>query len=191
MIQFFEMPKLSETLDVAFLSFTTIMSVLIGVFDGKVPLLSRTGPLMSYSKFAKDCTNCGLLIPSKIGMILVYFPSMLLGIMISYQDDLFESPVLPSVIETHHPLTKTVALLTAIHFGKRVLECLFLHRFSGTMPLLSSITLTSFYILTVLSLSLFVTTSQINPGLQLMGRVMFVMGCIGKIGNNTTTKNFS
>jgi hypothetical protein len=86
-----------------------------------IPMLTRSGGLLTYGKFASGVTF-GVSVPSKLGMALLYFPSMCLGIGFYFY---FQGGL--------------ACLLSTIHFAKRVAESLFLHRYSGTMPLATSL----------------------------------------------------
>lgn len=73
-----------------------------------------------YSKFA-DAT-AAFKVPSRLGMVLLYSPALVVSL--AYLND---SPTSGNGRE------KITALLLSVHFCKRVLESLFLHRYSGTM----------------------------------------------------------
>merc|ERR1719498_208134 len=90
-----------------------------------LPFFKRTdGGFFTYSKFAQGIENAGS-IPSKLGMFVIYFPACLIGIywFLSH---------------SHTSRGHLCAMLMIIHFGKRSAETLFLHQYSGNMPLLTA-----------------------------------------------------
>jgi len=90
-----------------------------------IPLMGRSQGMMTYSKFAQEAGQIvpSFNVPSRLGMFLLYAPSVIVA---------FFTP-------TSTPRAILVMQLMVVHFGKRSLECLFLHRYSGTMPILSSV----------------------------------------------------
>jgi len=72
-----------------------------------------------YSKFADP--DAGFKVPSRLGMVLLYSPALVVSL--GY---LKTSP-------NNNGREKVTSGLLAIHFGKRVLESLFLHKYSSTM----------------------------------------------------------
>lgn len=97
-----------------------------------LPLFNRaSGGMLSYSKFAKNI-KFGIDVPSRLGMTLLYLPAV---------------PVAYMTLQNHpdSPRAALMAVLMIVHFGKRTLECLFLHKYSGSMPLTSSIFISSWY----------------------------------------------
>eukprot|EP00980_Cylindrotheca_fusiformis_P019318 scaffold6638_cov127-Cylindrotheca_fusiformis.AAC.2 len=99
-----------------------------------IPQLTRRGGLFAYGKFA-DGVSFGISIPSRWGMMLLYLPSMCYAVVV--------------YLYFRGGLT---CVLSIIHFTKRVLECVFLHRYSGEMPLASTIFMSSLYIATTFAL---------------------------------------
>jgi very-long-chain enoyl-CoA reductase len=143
-----------------------------------------------YSKFAKSplssktAISSSTMIPSRQGMVLLYLPSMItsIGFILSNYNNI---------------ATTTMAVyLVGIHFTKRVLESLFLHRYSGGMELNASILIGSFY--TLVSVLIIMTAQQWMrttdsgiPGdgaaettgvlIQKLGLGMFVVGTLGNL----------
>ena len=161
-------PDLSSAIDlgvlILFVGFTPI-ALFANTFT--LPLFHRSGVLMSYGKFAKKVTS-GIPIPSRLGMSLLYVPSVILSIIL-LRDNASDRGC-------------ALAQLTLLHFAKRTLECFFLHNYSGTMPLLSSLMITIFYsIVTWASVhySAVVPTSTLNDHLLLAGRIAFTVGQLG------------
>lgn len=117
------LPNLDDPLDVLMATALLVFGVM-SLVNNKlpiVPLLTRSGGLFAYGKFAIG-VEFGVSVPSRMGMTLLYFPSMCLGIAFHF-----------------HSQGSLACLLSIIHFAKRVAECLFLHNYSGTMPLATSL----------------------------------------------------
>ena len=96
-----------------------------------IPLFGRASGLMSYSKFVdKGASN--VKVPSVLGMFLIYSPSCLGGCL-----------ALKSYASSERG--NLAALMMAIHFGKRTFETLAIHKYSGTMPLISSLNISIVY----------------------------------------------
>lgn len=94
--------------------FTGMQVLALGSFAGET-----LGQNAGYSKFAGQ--DAKVRVPSRVGMTWTYTPG------------LFASAwFLSNAVSSNGREKITAALLTA-HFGKRVLECLFLHRYSGTI----------------------------------------------------------
>ena len=71
------------------------------------------------------------------------------------------------------------SLMGDIHFGKRTLECIFLHRFSGNMPLATSIFVSSMYIASSIGLCFYCFDLDVNAGQYYLGIVLFIIGVGG------------
>lgn len=76
-----------------------------------------------YSKFADPKKK--FKVPSRTGMLLLYSPALVVSL------GYLKSAV--SIHEKTNGRETVTAGLLALHFGKRVWECLFLHDYSGTM----------------------------------------------------------
>eukprot|EP00929_Paragymnodinium_shiwhaense_P019060 TRINITY_DN13111_c0_g1_i1.p1 TRINITY_DN13111_c0_g1~~TRINITY_DN13111_c0_g1_i1.p1 ORF type:complete len:262 (-),score=38.01 TRINITY_DN13111_c0_g1_i1:191-976(-) len=96
-----------------------------------------TGENAGYSKFAHPDRK--FKVPSRVGMITLYAPACLLSLY-SMQ---YLNPK-----SGGNGREDLVAGLLAAHFGKRVLECAFVHKYSGTMDGDSMCLITFFYTLT-------------------------------------------
>ena len=131
MLQSFASPDWSSAIDLGIIVlFAGFMPIAYFANSLMLPLFHRSGVLMSYGKFAKQ-VNAGLPIPSRLGMCLLYLPSAVLSLALLHDNINSRSRIL--------------AQLTFLHFAKRTLECLFVHKYSGCMPLTSSLTITTFY----------------------------------------------
>lgn len=163
----FALPDLLNPLDVLMaISGVLFLMMSFSANMYELPFLSRSGGLMAYSKFAANI-DFGILLPSKIGMALMYFPPMLMCIVCYF------GALEPSLAGTPS------SLMGAIHFGKRTLECIFLHRFSGNMPLATSIFVSSMYIASSIGLC-FYFDLDVNAGQYYLGIVLFIIGVGGK-----------
>jgi hypothetical protein len=81
-----------------------------------------------YSKFAAglaakdDKTDAMVLVRSKIGMLIIYTPSVVTAVMMLL--------VLPNFVESIQ--TSAAGWMVLVHFLKRDIEVLFLHKYSGS-----------------------------------------------------------
>lgn len=120
-----------------------------------------------YSKFANQQTAT---LPSKYGMLILYAPSAILGC----------GFILAAINST---TTLTLASISvALHFGKRVLEALFLHKYSGTMDIVTPIGIGTYYVLVS---ALIITTAfpmalEEQPA-QRLGLLVFFLGEFGNL----------
>lgn len=145
------------------------------VFLASSPLLfigEATGwTSFGYSKFADR--DKGAALPSRVGMFLIYFPAAVLVWV----------PLLVREVElsTWHLL---VATLVSLHFGKRCLEVLFLHRYSGVMNLGSIVMICGMYSAQALILGEVAATAVGEGGMattgfetwMIVGLVLWVIG---------------
>lgn len=123
------LPDMNQPLDVAVVAFFAIMTVVAGTANRwQIPFLTREGGLLTYAKFAEGVTF-GFAVPSRVGMTLLYTPACAIGL---YN---LQRLTKGNILEDRAALA---SLLMVMHFGKRMLECLFLHKYSGTMPLATS-----------------------------------------------------
>ena len=120
-----------------------------------------------YSKFANQQTAT---LPSKYGMLILYAPSAILGAAFTL-----------AAINSTTTLS-LASICVALHFGKRVLEALFLHRYSGTMDVVTPIGIGTYYALVS---ALIITTAvpidlEAQPA-QCMGLIVFFLGEVGNL----------
>ena len=125
-------PNTSDPIDLGIVTVAIMFAITAAVGNKlSLPLFARGNSLLSYSKFAEG-VNAGIDVPSKVGMTIMYAPACAIGYYyLFYCAD--------------SDRTKIVALLMIIHFGKRVLECQLLHKYSGTMPLSTGLFVSNFY----------------------------------------------
>ena len=131
-------PDPSVPVDAAIL-FLLVFFIVAAAFGNlcKLPFLTRDGGLLTYSKFARGVTF-GPDVPTKVGMLVLYAPASVIGFWWRWN-------------VAGDSRTGLAASLMATHFGKRCYECLFVHKYSGTMPLASSFFIGFFYAVTSLA----------------------------------------
>ncbi|MCO5564061.1 hypothetical protein L7F22_017717 [Adiantum nelumboides] len=134
------------------------------------------GDGLRYSKFAKAA---GLTWPSRLGMAVMYLPSFLLP----FAFLLLKLSLPPSSSTTTTRLLLTASALS-LHFGKRLLEVLFIHKYSGSMEAKMSILVSGAY---AAATGLILFAQQVaaekgkSPPIDLMkwGIGLFVVGITG------------
>jgi protein-S-isoprenylcysteine O-methyltransferase Ste14 len=139
----FAAPNLTLPYDIFMTTLAVVFMALAGIANlfPNVPLLNqfaRGGAMLSYSKFAAGMTIKGM-VPSRFGMTMLYSPSIVVALyfLSGTQQGSWDLSIRSNL----------VAAMVAIHFAKRTLECLFLHKYSGEMPLSSSAFISTFYCL--------------------------------------------
>eukprot|EP00854_Cymbomonas_tetramitiformis_P002655 gene2655-3423_t len=132
---------------------------------------------MGYSKFANPKAKST--VPSKFGMFIIYVGAMLVNLVCL-------SGMLFSDHEIHNSRQVLVAICLSVHFVKRELEVLFLHRFSGVTELPVALMISVFYTLGSVQIEYFVSTVSesyygANPSSLPVGVVLFVTGTLGNL----------
>lgn len=128
------------------LTFTGLLALgVLASFPGE-----RENP-QPYSKFASDdwkkkqqkrattANNNETMVPSRLGMFLIYSPSVLVALSMLYYKT--NGSLAFSTLWGLAPAT----VLLAVHFTKRVLEVLLLHVYSGQLALASSVVISVAY----------------------------------------------
>jgi len=149
-----------------------------------LPFLHRQGGLLTYSKFAAD-VKFGVDISSQWGMALLYWPSMLLGAYFLSQSR--GNNNISAEGSSQDPSARRAALMI-LHFGKRTAECLFLHKYSGTMPLSSSMFITCFYLFTTFGVCFF-SAKQDLASFTDVGLTLFYLGQTGNYYHHSLLAN--
>lgn len=167
--------------------------------------VAASGPVLGYAElcgsnlgYSKFGGSSKLTVPSKVGMFLMYFPSALVaGVFLAYGigflPELLKSCGASGVASLLESKEAAVAasdarllLLAAavfVHFSKRGLEVLFVHKFSGRTDVGSLIFISSSYA-AVTGLFLFTqvkTTGLAPPSLDLrwLGLAIYLVGLAG------------
>ena len=142
MEEYFTSPDLNNPIDQSVVALTVFFTLFGGLGNVlNIPFFTRDGGLLTYSKFAKGVV-LGPTVPSRVGMTLVYAPACYFGVSAL-------GKMSSQTLWTHR--TALTSAMMVAHFGKRTLECLFLHSYSGGMPLASSLFISFFY--SILSVS--------------------------------------
>lgn len=129
-----------------------------------------------YSKFAKnDKSNSNdasmkTRISSQAGMMIIYTPALLISVLVTTYGD--NNVIMPL------PTSSPAATLCFLHFAKRCLETLLLHKYSGYVELaLSSIIGISYMLMCILTCS--VAEKHPSEILNLVGTGLFTVGIVG------------
>ncbi|CAL5091308.1 unnamed protein product [Urochloa decumbens] len=134
------------------------------------------GANLAYSKFgaaARAGASGGApRLPSRAGMLVIYAPALAAAL---------ASFAVPGAVEG--PRAQVLAAAVAVHFLKRVLEVLFVHRYSGSMPLGTSLLISSCYLFNAVAM-IYVQHLSHNlqePAVDLLypGLVVFAVGLAG------------
>ncbi|KAJ8551599.1 hypothetical protein K7X08_021614 [Anisodus acutangulus] len=128
---------------------------------------------LEYSKFWNVNSNKQVKakVPSKMGMIIAYSPSLIacLSFFWIFSNGGIRFFMLNSAI--------------TIHFFKRVLEVLLVHKYSGVMAMNSAITISTSYFIAFSSLIYFQHLTEESPepsiDLKYFGFIVFLVGIIG------------
>lgn len=146
-----------------------VMVVLMNFSNEKNPE-TRT----PYSKFAVQTTSkqerkSERSVSSRTGMLIIYAPAFILGTLVC-------SGTFTAVL----PSTSPAAALCLVQFAKRVLEVLFLHKYSGNVGLSTSSMIGTYYALTTL---LVCSVGEPNPpdALFKVGVALFTTGLLGNL----------
>ncbi|KAE8773636.1 Trans-2,3-enoyl-CoA reductase [Hordeum vulgare] len=162
--------------------FVTAMSVVSFASLASAGLSELRGQHMAYSKFwhvvsgqqqqQKKGGTGGALLSSRDGMLVAYAPALVAAA---------ASFVVPGAVEGLR--AELLAAALAVHFLKRVLEVLFIHRYSGNMPLNTALTISSSYLLSAITMiyaqHLAVGLPDPTTDLLYPGVLLFTVGIAG------------
>jgi len=142
-----------------------------------VPFLTRDGGLITYSKFASG-VSFGPNVSTRNGMMFLYTPGILIALYFFVQIGIF---IPAAIMENRGAL---MAVLIAVHFAKRVFESAFVHKYSGTMPVTTCLTITSLYAIMSPAHCYYAQLAppfKTAPGelLRSIGLVLYVVGILG------------
>ncbi|KAI7900255.1 3-oxo-5-alpha-steroid 4-dehydrogenase-domain-containing protein [Cokeromyces recurvatus] len=122
---------------------------------------------LQYSKFSDISLDISIPfnIPSFFGMLLIYTPSLILSIGFLWV----------SLYSNFHMIL--ISFLTFLHYLKRVLEVLFIHKYSGKSNLFHNILISlSYATFAILIYFLSIQTIQYNLILTILGVILFFTG---------------
>ncbi|CAI9265971.1 unnamed protein product [Lactuca saligna] len=166
--------------------FVTIMSILSCLSLANGGYMETKGKHMQYSKFfnaaalKKDKVQETML-GSRDGMLLLYTPAFLVGLA-SFA--IFGNQDLRFIM---------LILVLTIHFLKRVLEVLFVHKYSGSMALETAITICSSYTISTGTMiyAQYLSQEHNKPTIDLkyVGIVLFIIGIVGNFYHHHILSN--
>ncbi|KAK4435943.1 putative very-long-chain enoyl-CoA reductase art-1 [Sesamum alatum] len=162
-------PDSSSAYVKAYYGFTVLAVAYLGIAEA-------TGKHLQYSKFWNSSSGSNksaqILIPSKVGMLILYTPALLAGVSsfwVFSDGDGIRFLMLKSAI--------------TIHFLKRDLEVLFVHKFSGHMVLNTALLISSTYFTAAASMIYFQNRVEGVPeplvDLKYVGLLVFLVGMVG------------
>ncbi|GJN24581.1 hypothetical protein PR202_gb12331 [Eleusine coracana subsp. coracana] len=162
-------PFLYPPLELPFMAALSAVSVVSGVSLGVSELRGENVP---YSKFSRAASGHQRCLPSRVGMLLTYVPA-LVAVLASF--------AVSGV--TDGPRAGLLGATLSVHFVKRVLEVIFLHRYSGNMPLVTVLTVSIGYLLSSVMMiyEQHINRSFPDPPVDLLypGVLVFAVGIIG------------
>jgi len=130
------------------------------------------GGNLAYSKFVGAGARARLLLPSRAGMLVIYAPALAAAL---------ASFAVPGAVEGARAGLLRAAV--AAHFLKRVLEVLFVHRYSGSMPLGTALFISSYYLFNAVAMIYAQRLSRglPEPAVDLLcpGLLVFAVGAAG------------
>ncbi|KAK3124498.1 hypothetical protein QOZ80_7BG0587450 [Eleusine coracana subsp. coracana] len=161
--------------------FVAALSAVSVVTGASICVSELRGENMAYSKFAHVMAAAGgwekqrrpgTVLPSRVGMLVAYAPA-LLAVLASF-----------AVTGAADSLRgRLLGVTLAVHFLKRVLEVLFVHRYSGSMPLASAVTVSTGYLLNSVMMiyTQHLTRGLTDPAVNLLypGVLVFAVGVTG------------
>eukprot|EP00252_Welwitschia_mirabilis_P005556 TRINITY_DN1601_c0_g1_i1.p1 TRINITY_DN1601_c0_g1~~TRINITY_DN1601_c0_g1_i1.p1 ORF type:complete len:304 (+),score=19.32 TRINITY_DN1601_c0_g1_i1:66-977(+) len=160
---------LFQTPSSVYINTASAASLIVGLHSG---WSEATGKNLSYSKFAKQNLS-GRKLQSRNGMLLCYGPALLLS-----SACLFLTAPASATIRL-----RGLAAALSLHFLKRELEVVFLHRYSGFMALRECVVISSSYLLSSANLlyaqQLSEAAAPPQTDLRLLGFGLYLVGLAG------------
>uniref|UniRef100_A0A453BLZ6 3-oxo-5-alpha-steroid 4-dehydrogenase C-terminal domain-containing protein n=2 Tax=Aegilops tauschii subsp. strangulata TaxID=200361 RepID=A0A453BLZ6_AEGTS len=166
-------------------AFVTAVSVVSFASLASAGLSELRGQHMAYSKFwhvvsgqqQKKGGTGGAQLSGRDGMLVAYAPALVAAA---------ASFVVPGTVEGLR--AELLAAALAVHFLKRVFEVLFIHRYSGNMPLNTALTISSSYLLSAITMiyAQHLTVGLPDPTTDLLypGVLLFAIGIAGNFYNH-------
>ncbi|TVU41494.1 hypothetical protein EJB05_15020 [Eragrostis curvula] len=166
--------------------YLTAMSAVSLVSMANAGLSELRGAHMAYSKFwhvmaaaggagagqQQRGSGGGALLSSRDGMLVAYAPALLAAAV---------SFAVPGVVDGAR--AELLSAVLAVHFLKRVLEVLFVHRYSGNMPLATAVTISSSYLIGTVNMiyAQHLSCGLPDPAIDLLypGVAVFAVGIAG------------
>lgn len=129
-----------------------------------------------YSKFAGTEINDVTTVTSRMGMLMIYTPALIVSTLQTYNMSLFGSK------QHHFSLNNNNigGLFCLVHFLKRDVEVLYVHKYSGRIPLPTSIQIGVFYALIALLVSS-MSTKFPSEHSKILGTFLFTVGEMGNL----------
>ncbi|KAJ9540079.1 hypothetical protein OSB04_026585 [Centaurea solstitialis] len=164
--------------------YVTTMSILSCASLANGGYMEIKGKHMQYSKFFDAVTaskDREIKLPSRIGMLIAYTPAFLAG--------LLAYVVLP--YRDQRILTLVSVLI--VHFFKRVVEVLFVHKYSGSMALDAAIPIGLSYLISTMTMiyAQYLSQEFREPAIDLkhVGIALFVIGIVGSFYHHNILSN--
>ncbi|KAJ1487898.1 3-oxo-5-alpha-steroid 4-dehydrogenase-domain-containing protein [Baffinella frigidus] len=129
-----------------------------------------------YSKFYKPQEKGTITVPSRVGMAIIYLPACLFSLWSLFSPSTLSQPESPNM-----PLVQG---LVAFHFGKRCLEVLLLHKYSGNTDLITSFGIGTVY--TINAWFIIWAHSKVPPEAAASSVLLtpgLVLSAVGQVGN--------
>ena len=123
MAAFMALPLMDSALQQAYTLFQ-VLFLLAGLNPSPTP----------YGKFFQERAAATLSVPSRPGMFVIYFPAFAVACWWA---------ATPTDLVASTRRLDVITLLLLVHFGKRLLEALFLHVYSGTLDLIQAMSVIS------------------------------------------------
>jgi hypothetical protein len=171
-----------------------VLSVVAGISCAINEL--RPGYGLAYSKFTSERRDKNMKkVPSRVGMLIFYTPAALVSLLFFVHSVLFNNGKREGSNTTISSSLKERIFFTAlfVHFFKRDLETLFVHRYSGSTGLNSALFISFGYFSLTAAMALAQHKSQqlIPPAVDLtwMGLLVFFIGILGNFYHHWLLRN--
>ena len=136
--------------------------------------LGFTNVKNEYSKFVSESAKT--ILPSRLAMLIIYLPAFLVSLSFA----LF-APSYNFSYASSERAKMIVLSLMVVHFAKRCLEVLFVHKYSGSIPIDSMVPISITY--SLVSLSLLYLQSSVNVTYDTISTLGLAVAVLGMTGN--------